>query len=45
MVDTNKVIHKTTINNNMWDTCNKKYYIPWIIKINGKVVDTLNLEW
>ena len=42
--DTNKVIHKTTMKNNMWVTCNKKYYIPWIIKINGKVVDTLNLD-
>ncbi len=42
--DTNEIIHKSNITNNMWTNCNKKYYIPWIIKINGKVVDTFNLE-
>ncbi len=41
--DTNEVIHSTTINNNMWTTCSKSYYIPWIIKVNGKIVNTLNL--
>ena len=38
------VVYKDTINNGMWTTCNKKYYIPWVIKINGEIVDTLNLE-
>ena len=42
--NTNEVIHSTTINNNMWTTCSKSYYIPWIIKVNGKIVNTLNLE-
>jgi autotransporter strand-loop-strand O-heptosyltransferase len=42
--NTNEVIHSTTINNNMWTTCSKNYYIPWIIKVNGKIVNTLNLE-
>jgi autotransporter strand-loop-strand O-heptosyltransferase len=42
--DTNEIIHKSNITNNMWTNCNKKYYIPWVIKINGKVVDTFNLE-
>jgi len=39
-----KVIHSQTISNNMWVSCSKKYYIPWIIKINGEVYDELNLE-
>jgi hypothetical protein len=37
--NTNEVIHSTTINNNMWTTCTKEYYIPWIIKVNGKIVN------
>ena len=42
--DTNEVVHTSTINNNMWTTCSKRYYIPWVIKVNGKIVDTLNLN-
>ena len=42
--DTNKVLHSATITNNAWVTCNKKYYIPWIIKVNGKIVDNLDLS-
>ena len=41
---TNKIIHKGTITNNMWINCSKKYYVPWIIKINGEVIDKLNLN-
>ena len=33
-----------TIKNNMWTACGIKYYVPWVIKINGKVVDKFNLE-
>ena len=40
----NEVIHKDTITNNMWTLCGKKYYIPWKIEINGKIVDEFNLE-
>ena len=40
---TNKVIHSQTISNNMWVACGKKYYIPWIIKINGEVADVFDL--
>ena len=39
-----KVIHSQTISNNMWVASSKKYYIPWIIKINGEVYDEFNLE-
>ena len=41
--NTNEVIHSANITTNMWVTCNKKYYIPWIIKVNGKIVDKLDL--
>ena len=41
---TDKVIHSSTIENNMWTTCNKSYYIPWTIKINGKVRYKLDLK-
>ena len=40
----NKVIYSDTIRNNMWTKCSKKYYIPWIIKVNGEEVSRLNLE-
>jgi autotransporter strand-loop-strand O-heptosyltransferase len=39
-----KVVHSQTISNNMWVASSKKYYIPWVIKINGEVYDELNLE-
>ena len=42
--ETNEVIHKQTISNNMWTACNKQYYIPWLIKVNGKEVSRLELE-
>ena len=41
--DTNQVVFSTTINNNMWTNCSKKYYIPWVIKVNGEIVDKLDL--
>jgi len=42
--ETNEVIHKQIIKNNMWTVCNKQYYIPWLIKVNGKEVSRLELE-
>ena len=42
--DTNKVIHKSTIRNNMWTQANKKWHINWIIKVNGKVEHIFNLK-
>lgn len=41
---TDKLIHSSTISNNMWTKCNKSYYIPWIIKVDGKVVHKLDLK-
>lgn len=41
---TNKVIHSSTIQNNMWTRCSIKYHIPWIIRINGVIAKIFNLE-
>jgi autotransporter strand-loop-strand O-heptosyltransferase len=40
---TDKVIHSETITNNMWVASGKKYFIPWIIKINGEIYDKFDL--
>jgi autotransporter strand-loop-strand O-heptosyltransferase len=42
--DTNEVLHSSVINNNMWTQCSIEYYIPWLIKVNGKEVSHLELE-
>jgi autotransporter strand-loop-strand O-heptosyltransferase len=42
--DTDKVMHSQTISNNMWVASNQKYYIPWIIKINGQIYDIFDLK-
>jgi autotransporter strand-loop-strand O-heptosyltransferase len=41
---TGNVVFSDIIKNNMWTSCAKKYYIPWQIKINGVVVDELDLQ-
>jgi autotransporter strand-loop-strand O-heptosyltransferase len=38
------VRHSSNITNNMWTSCNIKYYVPWSIRINGKVVETFSIE-
>jgi autotransporter strand-loop-strand O-heptosyltransferase len=40
----NKVLYSDTINKNMWTKCSKKYYIPWLIKVNGEIVSKLDLN-
>ena len=40
---TQEVVHSSTIRNNMWTACGRKYYTEWIIRINGEVVDTFDL--
>ncbi len=42
--ESNNVIHSSTITNNMWTSCGRKYYTKWKIKINGQIVEELNLE-
>jgi len=39
-----KVRFSDTITNNMWTSCGIKYYVPWTIKINGKVVENFSLD-
>jgi autotransporter strand-loop-strand O-heptosyltransferase len=40
----NNVVHSSTITNNMWTSCGRKYYTNWTIRINGNIVDQFNLE-
>lgn len=42
--DTGDVVYSDTIKNNMWTASSKKYFVPWQIKINGSIIDELNLE-
>lgn len=42
--NTNEVVFRDTITNNMWTACGRKYYTPWVIKVNGEIIDTFNLE-
>ena len=39
-----EVVHSSTIKNNMWTQCSRKYYTDWIIKVNNHVVNKFNLE-
>jgi len=42
--DKNEVRYSDTITNNMWTSCGIKYYIPWTIRINGKVIEKFDIE-
>jgi len=41
---TNDVVHSSKIKNNMWTSCSRKYFTNWVIKINGDIYDTFNVE-
>jgi len=41
--ENNNVVHSHTMKNNHWVKCNRKYYTKWKIRVNGKIVDELNL--
>ena len=41
---TNIVEHSSKIKNNMWTKCNKRYHIPWTIRVNGEIVHKWNLK-
>jgi len=41
---TEETLHSSIIKNNMWTSCSKKYYIPWRIRVNGEILEELNLE-
>lgn len=34
--DKNEVVYSTSIKNNMWTSCGRKYYTNWLIKVNGE---------
>jgi len=38
-----EIVHSSTINNNMWTQCSRKYYTEWIIKVNGQTISKLDL--
>ena len=42
--DTNKILHSSTIKNNMWTSCSIKYFKKWQIRINGDIIDNFNLN-
>ena len=42
--ESDNVIHSSTITNNMWTNCGRKYYTKWKIRINGQIIEELNLE-
>jgi autotransporter strand-loop-strand O-heptosyltransferase len=42
-LDGDSVIHSSTLSTNMWTQCGRKYYTKWKIKVNGKVIDELDL--
>ena len=41
--DTNEIVHKSNISNNMWTTCGREYFTNWIIKINGEIYDRFDV--
>jgi autotransporter strand-loop-strand O-heptosyltransferase len=41
--ENDNVIHESTITNNMWTLCSRKYYTKWKIKVNGTIVDEFDL--
>lgn len=41
--ENNTVVHSSKITTNMWTTCSRKYYTKWKIRVNGVIVDELDL--
>ena len=39
-----EVIHSHTMKNNHWVKCSRKYYTKWKIRVNGKIVEELDLS-
>jgi autotransporter strand-loop-strand O-heptosyltransferase len=42
--DKDNVIHSHTMKNNHWVQCGRKYYTKWKIRVNGKIVEELDLS-
>ena len=41
--ENDNIIHESTITNNMWTLCSRKYYTKWKIKVNGTIIDEFDL--
>jgi autotransporter strand-loop-strand O-heptosyltransferase len=41
--ENDNVVHESTITNNMWTLCSRKYYTKWKIKVNGTIIDEFDL--
>ena len=39
-----KIIHSSTIENNMWTACSREWFTNWVVKINGEIVDRFDLD-
>ena len=40
----NQTIHSDTIQNNTWTKCGKEYFVPWIVKVDGKEIHRFNVK-
>jgi autotransporter strand-loop-strand O-heptosyltransferase len=40
----NEIVYSSEIKNGMWTSCSRKYYEKWKIRINGKIVEELDLS-
>lgn len=41
--DGEELVHSSDIETGMWTSCSRKYFVNWVIKINGEIVDRLDL--
>ena len=39
-----ELIHRSSIKNNMWTSCGRKYFTNWVIKINGEIFHKFDLN-
>jgi len=42
--ETDELIHSEEITNNMWTVCSRKYYTKWKVKVNGEIIQELDLK-
>ncbi len=42
--ENDNVVHSHTMKNNHWVQCGRKYYTKWKIRVNGKIVEELDLK-
>ena len=42
--ETGENIYTSIIKNGMWTAAGPKYYVPWVIKVNGQVIDEFEIS-